>query len=116
MFATIFGGIVAGQAWECEPEVELAKYHREKTGSLFAAATERRRSIADFSKNIVAFYQLTESGVLLIEDAGVSVEVATRASEILQKHLSKAARELASPPSMPWSQTVSSSRAPGPTS
>lgn len=33
-------GIVAGQAWECEPEVELAKYHREKTGSLFAAATE----------------------------------------------------------------------------
>ena len=33
-------GIVAGQAWECEPEVELANYHREKTGSLFAAATE----------------------------------------------------------------------------
>lgn len=33
-------GIVAGQAWECEPEVELAKYHRAKTGSLFAAATE----------------------------------------------------------------------------
>jgi len=33
-------GIVAGQSWECEPEVELAKYHREKTGSLFAAATE----------------------------------------------------------------------------
>jgi geranylgeranyl diphosphate synthase type II len=33
-------GIVAGQAWECEPEVDLAKYHREKTGSLFAAATE----------------------------------------------------------------------------
>ena len=32
-------GIVAGQAWECEPEVELAKYHRAKTGSLFAAAT-----------------------------------------------------------------------------
>ncbi len=33
-------GIVAGQAWECEPEVELANYHRAKTGSLFAAATE----------------------------------------------------------------------------
>lgn len=33
-------GIVAGQAWECETEVELAKYHRAKTGSLFAAATE----------------------------------------------------------------------------
>lgn len=33
-------GIVAGQAWECEPEVDLARYHRAKTGSLFAAATE----------------------------------------------------------------------------
>jgi DNA-binding transcriptional MerR regulator len=32
---------------------------------------------------------------LQLEDAGVTVEVATRASEILQKHLSKAARELA---------------------
>lgn len=33
------GGIVAGQAWECEPEVELAEYQQSKTGSLFAAAT-----------------------------------------------------------------------------
>jgi geranylgeranyl diphosphate synthase type II len=33
------GGIVAGQAWECEPAVSLREYHREKTGSLFAAAT-----------------------------------------------------------------------------
>jgi geranylgeranyl diphosphate synthase, type II len=32
-------GIVAGQAWECEPEAELALYQREKTGALFAAAT-----------------------------------------------------------------------------
>lgn len=32
-------GIVAGQAWECEPSVPLAQYHRAKTGSLFAAAT-----------------------------------------------------------------------------
>lgn len=32
-------GIVAGQAWEYEPEVDLATYHRAKTGSLFAAAT-----------------------------------------------------------------------------
>jgi geranylgeranyl diphosphate synthase type II len=31
-------GIVAGQAWECEPEVDLAEYQRQKTGSLFAAA------------------------------------------------------------------------------
>lgn len=33
-------GIVAGQAWECEPRVSLREYHREKTGSLFAAATQ----------------------------------------------------------------------------
>jgi geranylgeranyl diphosphate synthase type II len=33
-------GIVAGQAWECEPFVGLAAYHRAKTGSLFAACTE----------------------------------------------------------------------------
>lgn len=32
-------GIVAGQAWECEPRVDLADYHRAKTGSLFTAAT-----------------------------------------------------------------------------
>jgi geranylgeranyl diphosphate synthase, type II len=40
---TIIGGavsqVVAGQAWECEPAVPLATYHRAKTGSLFAAAT-----------------------------------------------------------------------------
>jgi geranylgeranyl diphosphate synthase type II len=32
-------GIVAGQAWECEPKVKLSEYHKSKTGSLFAAAT-----------------------------------------------------------------------------
>lgn len=32
-------GIVAGQAWECEPKVALAEYQRAKTGALFAAAT-----------------------------------------------------------------------------
>lgn len=32
-------GIVAGQAWECEPKVNLSDYHRLKTGSLFSAAT-----------------------------------------------------------------------------
>jgi geranylgeranyl diphosphate synthase, type II len=31
-------GIVAGQAWECEPHVDLAHYHRAKTGALFASA------------------------------------------------------------------------------
>lgn len=33
-------GIVAGQAWECEREVDLSRYHRQKTAALFAAATE----------------------------------------------------------------------------
>ncbi|MFP4601420.1 MAG: polyprenyl synthetase family protein [Halochromatium sp.] len=33
-------GIVAGQAWECEEEVDLSEYHRQKTAALFAAATE----------------------------------------------------------------------------
>ena len=33
-------GIVAGQAWECEPFVALSQYQRAKTGALFAAATE----------------------------------------------------------------------------
>jgi geranylgeranyl diphosphate synthase type II len=32
-------GIVAGQAFECEPSADLEEYHRAKTGSLFAAAT-----------------------------------------------------------------------------
>ena len=33
-------GIAAGQAWECEPAVDLATYQQAKTGALFAAATE----------------------------------------------------------------------------
>jgi geranylgeranyl diphosphate synthase, type II len=33
------GGIVAGQAWECEPRVTLREYQRLKTGALFEAAT-----------------------------------------------------------------------------
>lgn len=32
-------GIVAGQAWECESQVDLRHYHRAKTGALFSAAT-----------------------------------------------------------------------------
>lgn len=33
-------GIVAGQAWECEPFVSLKEYHRSKTGAMFSAATQ----------------------------------------------------------------------------
>ncbi len=32
-------GIVAGQAWECEPQADLSEYQRQKTGALFAAAS-----------------------------------------------------------------------------
>lgn len=31
-------GIIAGQAWECEPKINLRHYHRAKTGALFGAA------------------------------------------------------------------------------
>lgn len=33
------GGIVAGQGWESEDEIDCAAYHRAKTGALFVAAT-----------------------------------------------------------------------------
>lgn len=33
------GGIVGGQAWESEVEINLGHYHRAKTGALFVAAT-----------------------------------------------------------------------------
>lgn len=32
-------GIVAGQAWECEPRAGLSEYQQAKTGALFAGAT-----------------------------------------------------------------------------
>jgi len=41
-------GIVAGQAWECEPEADLAAYQQAKTGALFAAATEAGAAAAGF--------------------------------------------------------------------
>jgi geranylgeranyl diphosphate synthase type II len=33
-------GIVAGQAWECEPAIDTEEYQRCKTGALFAGAAE----------------------------------------------------------------------------
>jgi geranylgeranyl diphosphate synthase type II len=41
-------GIVAGQAWECEPQVNLAHYHRAKTAALFAASTEAGAASAGY--------------------------------------------------------------------
>ncbi|KUF10014.1 polyprenyl synthetase family protein [Pseudoponticoccus marisrubri] len=34
------GGICAGQGWESEDKIDLAAYHRSKTGALFTAATQ----------------------------------------------------------------------------
>lgn len=34
------GGICAGQGWESEDKINLAAYHRSKTGALFMAATQ----------------------------------------------------------------------------
>ncbi len=41
-------GIIAGQAWECEPQVSLASYQRAKTGALFAAAAAAGACAAGF--------------------------------------------------------------------
>lgn len=32
-------GICAGQAWECEPRVDVSQYHKAKTAALFIAST-----------------------------------------------------------------------------
>lgn len=45
------GGIIAGQAWECESEVKLADYQQSKTGSLFAAATAAGAAAAGVPSN-----------------------------------------------------------------
>lgn len=44
-------GIAAGQAWECEPRIELAPYQRAKTGALFAAATAAGACAAGYDGN-----------------------------------------------------------------
>lgn len=36
--AGVRDGIVGGQAWECEPRVDLGRYQQAKTGALFVAA------------------------------------------------------------------------------
>ena len=44
-------GIIAGQAWECEPQIALAEYQRAKTGALFAAATAAGACAAGYSSD-----------------------------------------------------------------
>lgn len=72
------GGIVAGQAWECETQVVLSDYHRAKTGSLFVAATEAGALAADadpadwraLGERIGEAYQVADD----LRDAAASVE------------------------------------------
>ena len=72
------GGIVAGQAWECEPQVDLAEYHRAKTGALFAAAAAlgalaagaAARDWADFGARLGHAYQAADD----IRDAAADAE------------------------------------------
>lgn len=40
-------GIVAGQAWESEPHIDVEEYHRTKTASLFVGATAAGATAAD---------------------------------------------------------------------
>jgi geranylgeranyl diphosphate synthase type II len=42
-------GIAAGQAWECEPTIDLSAYQQAKTGALFAAATEAGAAAAGWA-------------------------------------------------------------------
>lgn len=61
-------GIVGGQAWECEPSVGLARYHRAKTGALFEAACRAGAIVsghdpdawADFGARIGEAYQVAD--------------------------------------------------------
>jgi geranylgeranyl diphosphate synthase type II len=45
-------GIIGGQAWECEDEIDVARYHRAKTGALFAAATAAGAAAAGDDPNL----------------------------------------------------------------
>jgi geranylgeranyl diphosphate synthase type II len=71
-------GIAAGQAWECEAEINLSSYHRAKTGALFiaAAVTGATAAGADpipwqlFGERLGEAYQVADD----IRDAAGDVE------------------------------------------
>jgi geranylgeranyl diphosphate synthase type II len=52
------GGIIAGQAWECEPHIALSGYQKAKTGALFAAATSAGACAAGYDPR--AWHELGE--------------------------------------------------------
>jgi geranylgeranyl diphosphate synthase type II len=71
-------GIAAGQAWESEPLVDVARYHRAKTGALFISATAAGAAVcgvdptpwARLGEAIGAAYQVADD----IQDATASRE------------------------------------------
>ena len=73
-------GLVAGQAWELEDDVDLAAYHRGKTASLFEAAatlgslvsggsTASARSYAAFGRSFGMAYQVADDVADVLADA-----------------------------------------------
>lgn len=75
------GGIVAGQAWECESRAVLAEYQSAKTGSLFAAATmagAAAAGLSDYSRwsllgeRLGEAYQVADD---ILDVAGNAVEI-----------------------------------------
>jgi len=73
-------GIVAGQAWECESNVDLTAYHREKTAALFAAATEAGAAAAGM--NPASWHTLGENLGLAYQVADDLRDVASSAEEL----------------------------------
>jgi geranylgeranyl diphosphate synthase type II len=73
-------GIVAGQAWECESNVDLTAYHREKTAALFAAATEAGAAAAGM--NPAPWRTLGENLGLAYQVADDLRDVASSAEEL----------------------------------
>jgi geranylgeranyl diphosphate synthase, type II len=73
-------GIVAGQAWECESNVDLTAYHREKTAALFAAATEA--GAAASGMNPAPWHTLGENLGLAYQVADDLRDVASSAEEL----------------------------------
>jgi geranylgeranyl diphosphate synthase type II len=73
-------GIVAGQAWECESNVDLTAYHREKTAALFAAATEAGAAAAGM--NPAPWHTLGENLGLAYQVADDLRDVASSAEEL----------------------------------
>ena len=66
-------GICAGQAWECEPQIDLSRYHRAKTGALFEAAAEtgalsttgagHAAALATYGKNLGLAFQIIDDAL-----------------------------------------------------